>query len=188
MSRAKLALQPLALIVGGTLLLSSCMTGVPKGVQPVEGFQPDRYLGKWYEIARLDHSFERGLTNVTAEYSLKENGDIQVVNRGWNEKKEEWSEARATAKFQGDRDTGSLKVSFFWPFYGGYHVIKLDKEDYEWALVSGPDKGYLWILARDTEIDKKLKDELLSFAEDKGYEIEDLIWVDHDLVEGWGEN
>ncbi len=124
------------------LVLTGCSSvGVPEGLEPVSGFDADRYLGRWHEIARLDHSFERGLTNVTADYALREDGAISVLNCGYNPEKREWEDAEGVARFLGPRDVASLKVSFFGPFYGGYHVLALDA-DYQWSVVSGPDRGY----------------------------------------------
>lgn len=161
--------------------LSGC-AGVPKGVQPVTGFEPGRYVGKWYEIARLDHSFERGLSNVSAEYALKDDGGIDVTNRGYNEKKGEWKTAKADAWFRGDPSIASLNVRFFWPFHGGYHVIALDKEAYQWALVCGPSKSYLWLLCRDSEMDPGVKEPLVEKAEGWGFDVSELIFVKHDRV------
>ena len=111
------------------ILIAASITGctsIPSGLEPVTGFDVNRYLGKWYEIARLDHSFEVGLSNVYAQYSLREGGGIQVVNRGFDEKSGKWKEIDGRAYFIGDENVGSLKVSFFGPFYGGYHIIALD--------------------------------------------------------------
>lgn len=135
------------LVAGFALLLTGCL-GMPDTVQPVEKFELDRYLGKWYEIARLDHSFERGLEQVTAEYSLRDDGGVSVVNRGYSTEKEEWSEAEGKAYFARSPDEGYLKVSFFGPFYGSYVVFELDQENYQYAFVSGPNHEYLWLLAR----------------------------------------
>jgi apolipoprotein D and lipocalin family protein len=93
-------------------------TGIPKGLKPVSGFDGGRYMGKWYEIARLDHSFERNLSNVNAMYTVKEKGEITVINQGYNEKSGEWKQIEGKARFVGDETVGSLKVSFFGPFYG----------------------------------------------------------------------
>lgn len=158
-------------------LLGAC-TGVPKGLTPVSNFEEERYLGRWYEIARLDHSFERGLSHVTADYTLRDNGTINVLNRGWNAEKGEWEEASGVARFRGDRTVGSLKVSFFRPFYGGYHVIALDQEDYQWAMVSGPNRSYLWILARTPELDETIYKSLVAQAADAGFPTGELIRVD----------
>ncbi len=159
-------------------LLAGCV-GVPDGVQPVENFELERYLGTWYEIARLDHSFERGLSRVTAEYSLREDGGVRVVNRGCSEKDQEWKEAEGRAYFVDRADQGHLKVSFFGPFYGSYIVFELDRDSYQYALVSGPDKSYFWILARRPEMDKELKQRLIAKAAARGFRTDELIWVAH---------
>ncbi|RPJ76836.1 MAG: lipocalin [Desulfobacteraceae bacterium] len=160
------------------LLVSGCV-GVPDGVAPVENFELARYLGRWYEIARLDHSFERGLSRVTAEYSLREDGGVRVVNRGYSEKKKEWKEAEGKAYFVDRADQGHLKVSFFGPFYGAYIVFELDRENYQYALVSGPDKSYFWILARRPDMDKELKERLIAKAAARGFDTSGLIFVGH---------
>ena len=159
-----------------TLLLSAC-TGVPEGLEPVTGFEADRYLGKWYEIARLDHSFERDLSKVTAHYSKKEGGELEVINRGFNGKTGEWKEIKGRARFIKSESVGSLKVSFFGPFYGGYHIIELDKQTYAYAMVAGPTRSYLWILARDKTLDPKTLSDLVSKAKQWGFETEKLIYV-----------
>ncbi len=157
---------------------STGCTRVPRGVEPVTGFEVERYLGTWYEIARLDHRFERGLSHVTAEYTLREDGRIDVVNRGYNAEKGEWKEAEGVARFRGDETTGSLSVTFQWPFRGGYHIIALDKEDYRWAMVSGPTRSYLWILARERTLDSAITERLTEQAREAGYPVDDLIWVE----------
>ena len=128
-------------------VLSAACTQVPTGVTPVSPFEIKSYLGQWHEIARLDHSFERGLTEVTAQYSMREDGGIQVINRGYNAKEDQWEEAQGKAYFVADSNTGRLKVSFFGPFYGGYNVAKLEP-DYSMALVIGPSLEYAWLLSR----------------------------------------
>ncbi len=161
------------------LLLSSACTGVPEGVQTVSDFELERYLGTWYEIARLDHKFERGLSSITATYSMRDGGGVKVVNRGFNTNKNEWDEAEGKAFFTGDTDVGELKVSFFGPFYGGYNIIELDKAGYEYSMVSGPDKSYLWILARSPELDPDTQAELVSKAAALGFPTDELIFVEH---------
>jgi apolipoprotein D and lipocalin family protein len=161
------------------LLLAGC-TGAPEGVEPVSGFELDRYLGTWYEIARLDHRFERGLSNVTATYSLRDDGGVKVINRGYDSAAKEWDEADGKAYFVGDKDIGQLKVSFFGPFYGGYNVIALDKDDYQYSMVAGPDRSYLWILSRTPELDDAILDTLLSKAGELGFPLGELIMVDHE--------
>lgn len=164
---------------GFALLLVSACTGVPKGLEPVPGFQLERYLGQWHEIARLDHSFERGLTDVSAIYSLREDGGIDIVNRGYDPRRGQWEEARGRAYFLGSPQTASLKVSFFGPFYGGYHVIALDRKDYRHALVSGPSRKYLWILARDRQLPEATLKSLVAQARQAGFAVDELIYVEH---------
>jgi apolipoprotein D and lipocalin family protein len=152
-------------------------TGVPDGVRTVDGFELQRYLGTWYEIARLDHRFERGLSQVTAEYSMRDDGGVRVVNRGYNASSGEWNEAIGKAYFTGDSDVGQLKVSFFGPFYGGYNIIELDKDEYQYSLVAGPDRGYLWVLSRTPEMDPETLARLIQIAKDLGFATDDLIMV-----------
>jgi apolipoprotein D and lipocalin family protein len=156
----------------------SCST-IPKGVVAVKPFNKEKYLGKWYEIARLDFKYERNLNNTTAEYSLNDDGSIKVYNRGFNFKKLRNEQAIGKAKFIGDENIAMLKVSFFGPFYAGYNVIALD-EDYKYALVSGDQFKYLWILSRETTIPDEIKSKYLRIADNLGYKTLDLIWVKHD--------
>ena len=169
-------------VVIATLCLAGC-TGIPDGIEPVEDFELDRYLGTWYEIARLDHRFERGLSNVSAHYSMRDDGGVAVSNRGFREREGEWDEAEGKAYFVGDSNVGRLKVSFFGPFYGGYNVFAVDQQDYSYAMVAGPDRSYLWILARTPEIDDSLRDELVAEAAEAGFDIEELIFVEHDRAD-----
>ena len=166
----------LALILA--LTLAACATAPPEGVRPVTSFDINRYLGRWYEIARLDHSFERGMSDVSASYQLQDDGSVKVINRGYDAQRQAWKEAIGRALFIGDSGTASLKVSFFGPFYGGYHVIALDQQDYRWALVSGPDRGYLWILARDKTLPADIREQLVSQARALGFATDPLIWVE----------
>jgi apolipoprotein D and lipocalin family protein len=161
------------------LLLGGC-AGMPDTVRPVQDFQLQRYLGTWYEIARLDHSFERGLTRVSAEYSLREDGAVRVVNRGFSVREEKWKQAEGRARFVQAPQTGHLKVSFFGPFYGSYVIFELDHENYQYAVVSGPDTSYLWILARTPKIDAELKADLIARAAARGFDTSALIFVEHD--------
>ena len=163
-----------------TLSLNGCV-GIPDGIQPVAGFELDRYLGKWYEIARLDHSFERGLSNVSAEYSLRDDGGISVINRGFDREKNAWKVATGKAYFIDEPDVGRLKVSFFGPFYGGYNIFALDKQAYQYSMVAGPDLSYLWILARSPELDQATVDALLTKARNSGFATGQLIFVSHNL-------
>lgn len=161
-----------------SLVLVGCV-GKPDNIEPVSDFDLQRYLGTWYEIARLDHRFERGLSKVTANYTLRDDGGVRVLNRGYSAKKGEWKQAEGKAYFVEDANTGYLKVSFFGPFYGSYIVFVLDKENYQHAVVSGPDKSYLWILARTPEIDETLKKRLIRKAAEKGFNTAKLIFVEH---------
>jgi len=160
-------------------LLSGC-TGMPTGVKPVEDFDVNRYLGKWYEIARLDHSFERGLSKVTAEYSLREDGGVKVVNRGFSSKDNEWDEAEGKAYFVGPENEGFLKVSFFGPFYGSYIVFELDKENYEYSFISGPDRSYLWLLSRSPSVGDDVLKRFMTQVSELGFDTENLIFVEQD--------
>lgn len=167
------------LVVFLALFLGGCVT-VPENVRPVSDFDLERYLGTWYEIARLDHSFERGLSRVTAEYSLREDGGVRVINRGYSERDGTWKQAEGKAFFVRDAQTGFLKVSFFGPFYGSYVIFELDHENYAYAVVSGPDTSYLWILAREPVMDQALKNELVSRAAARGFDTNALIFVGHE--------
>ena len=168
----------LVLAFGLCALLSACSTTPPAGLQAVTPFDVQRYQGTWYEIARLDHSFERHMMEVSARYSLQADGSVQVINRGFDTRHNEWKEAVGKALFTGDANRGSLKVSFFGPFYGGYHVVALDPA-YRWSMVVGPDRDYLWILARDKQLDPALQAQLLAQAQSFGLATEKLIWVTH---------
>jgi apolipoprotein D and lipocalin family protein len=164
--------------------LTACSTSAPDGITAVTPFDINRYVGKWYEIARLDHSFERDMTDVSASYRLKDDGSVEVINRGFDTKRNEWRDAVGKAKFTGDTNRASLKVSFFGPFYGGYHVVALDQQAYRWAMVAGPDRDYLWILARDRQLPPEIQDQLLKLARELGFEGQNLIWVSHNRRDG----
>jgi apolipoprotein D and lipocalin family protein len=166
------------IFLAGAVAACGC-AGIPDNVTAVEGFELERYLGTWYEIARLDHSFERGLSHVSAVYCQTDGGGVSVVNRGYDAEAGEWSVATGTAYFVGEPNVARLKVSFFWPFYGGYNVIKLDKEAYAYALVCGPDRSYLWVLAREKELDPAVLQAIVAFAREKAFPVDDLIYVDH---------
>jgi len=151
---------------------------VPEGVQPVGGFDASRYMGTWYEVARLPNSFEKGLEQITATYSLQADGTVKVVNRGYDVARKEWRDAVGKAKFVGAKDVGALKVSFFGPFYGGYNVVDLDPE-YRHALVVGPDRSYLWILSRDPAPPGAVIQRLERKAAELGYDTSALVYVKH---------
>lgn len=165
------------LSLAGIATIAACRS-IPQGATPVSPFDINRYLGKWYEIARLDHRFERNMNNVTAEYSLNDDGTIKVINGGYDFSKDKWKQAEGKAKFAGDKNVGKLKVSFFGPFYSAYNVIALD-EEYKYVLVAGKDTKYLWILSRTTSIPEDIKQQYLSVAKAAGFNIDALIWVEH---------
>ena len=167
-----------ALALFFALTLAACSTAPPECLRPVTSFDLNRYLGQWYEIARLDHSFERGMSDVSATYQLQEDGSVKVINRGYDTQRQAWKEAIGRALFVGESSTASLKVSFFGPFYGGYHVIALDQQNYRWSLVAGPDRDYLWILARDKTLPTEVREQLLSQARALGFAPDKLLWVD----------
>lgn len=159
------------------ILLSACV-GKPDKVEPITEFEVSKYLGKWYEIARLDHSFERGLSKVSAEYKLRDDGGIDVINRGYSEEDEEWQTAHGKAYFVEEPDQGYLKVSFFGPFYGSYIIFTLDKEGYEYAFVSGPNLSYLWLLSRAPKVDQQVINDFTEQAKALGFNTKELIFVD----------
>lgn len=161
-------------ILLAVLFLFAC-TGDDASYKAVTGFEPEKYLGVWYEIARLDHSFERGLDQVHATYSKREDGGLKVVNRGFDTKKQKWNEAIGKAYFVETPDVGRLKVSFFGPFYGAYTIIELDKSAYSYALVTG-GKNYLWILSRTPQMPYIVKQQLISQAKELGFETDKLIY------------
>ena len=163
-----------------TIAFQSGCTGIPDGVQAVTEFELDRYLGTWYEVARLDHSFERGMSNVTANYSMRDDGGVSVVNRGYKVMNGEWDEATGKAYFVGASDVGQLKVSFFGPFYGGYNIVELDMSGYQYSLVAGPDRDYLWILSRTPQMEPDILQSLVNKAGELGFATDELISVIHD--------
>ncbi|GGH73526.1 apolipoprotein D and lipocalin family protein [Filimonas zeae] len=164
-----------ALIVLGA---TSCVS-IPEGAAAVSPFDSEKYLGKWYEIARLDFKYERNLTNVTATYTLNENGSIRVDNRGFDTTKNDWKQSIGKAKFVKGKNVGRLKVSFFGPFYSGYNVIAIDPE-YKYALVMGDNLKYMWLLSREKDMPQAVKADYLAKAKVVGYDTEALVWTRHD--------
>ncbi len=161
-----------------TIFITGCL-GVPEGITPINDFELEKYLGKWYEIARLDHSFERGLDSVTAHYSMRDDGGVKVINRGFNTEDNEWSEAEGKAYFVNDEEEGYLKVSFFGPFYGSYVIFELDKEYYQYAFVSGNTTSYLWLLSRTPTVSEEVMDKFINRSRELGFNTEGLIFVNH---------
>lgn len=167
------------LFLFSSILLTGCL-GTPEGVAPINNFETSRYLGKWYEIARLDHSFERGLSNVSAEYSIRKDGGIRVLNQGFSKKDNEWNEAEGKAYFVSGDTQGHLKVSFFGPFYSSYIIFELDKANYEYAFISGYNNSYLWLLARKPSVDQTVIDHFITRSKALGFKTDGLIFVNQE--------
>lgn len=164
----------LALLAG---LFAGCVR-IPDGIEPVQAFDLDRYLGTWYEIARLDHRFERGLDNVSARYERSADGSIRVINRGFARESGEWDEAVGKARPAGAADEGYLKVSFFGPFYAAYIVFELEREDYRYAFVTSSDRSYLWLLSRTPVVSEAVLAMFRTRAMELGFDLDELIIVD----------
>ena len=165
------------ILIGFALCLSACSTTLDPDVVPVTNFDADKYLGTWYEIARIDNRFEKNLNQVTANYSYRDDGGIKVVNRGYDTKKNKWDEAVGKAYFVDGPDKGHLKVSFFGPIYGPYVVFELE-EDYQYSFVTNHNKKYLWFLSRTAEVTPEMKEKFSDRVSKMGFETENLIWVE----------
>ncbi|MCQ2342326.1 MAG: lipocalin family protein [Paludibacteraceae bacterium] len=153
--------------------LLACTPGRTVDVQPVAALDVQQYLGAWYEIARIDHSFERNMTNTMAYYSLNSDGSVRVVNSGWKGQRYKMSEGHAKLT-----DTPALlRVSFFGPFYSDYRVLWI-QDDYNLSLVGGGSDDYLWILSRTPSITDGQKEMLLGEIQRRGYDASRLLWVD----------
>ena len=171
------------MLVVGAIAVAGCI-GTPDGIEPVDDFDAQRYLGTWYEIARLDHRFERDLSRVTARYSRRDDGAVRVINRGFDGEEGQWSEIEGVARFVDSEDQGHLKVSFFGPFYASYVVFGLDRENYDYAFVSGFNRDYLWLLAREPFVDQGLRERFVARARELGFDTSELIWVDQSPIAG----
>jgi len=169
------------LIIAPLLLMVGACTGLPEGIQPVNSLDTERYLGTWYEIARLDHSFEAGLSRVTAKYEKRDDGSLKVINRGYNAEKSEWKEAEGRAVFVDEDNNGHLKVSFFGPFYASYVIFELD-DQYQQAYITGYNRDYLWFLSRSPTVSDESMAEFRETAIDAGFDLQELIVVDHSAV------
>lgn len=167
-----------AIAIIAVLGLTGCL-GMPEKVSPIKSFELSRYVGKWYEIARLDHSFERGLEKISAEYSIAGDGGVSVVNRGYSSEDAEWKEAIGKAYFVNDKNEGYLKVSFFGPFYGSYVIFEIDQANYEYAFISGPDTSYLWLLARKPDVPQEVIEKFKKRSKELGFNTDELIFVNH---------
>ncbi len=170
------------LLAGGAALAAGWYwaqrVSIPPEVLPVEDFDVERYQGHWYEIARIDYLFERGLTSCTADYSMNADGTVRVFNQGFDPEKGVWKSAKAVARFIGAPTEGALKVSFFRPFYSGYYVVHVD-DDYQCAVVVGDGCRYCWVLSRSPEMNDKLYAGLLSVAAANGVDISRMHRVPH---------
>ena len=169
----------MATLIGVILVTLRSCASIPEGAVAIKPFDKEKYLGKWYEIARMDFRFERNLNNVTANYSIKDNGNIKVDNRGFDYVTREWKQAIGKAKLAGDPLEAKLKVSFFGPFYSGYNVIALD-DQYKYALVAGQNLKYLWLLSRETTMPESTKQSYLNIAKGLGYDVSTLVWTQQD--------
>lgn len=156
----------------------SCAQNAQFDNTPIPSLDLNRYLGKWYEIARFDHSFERGMENVTAEYSLRDDGLVNVLNSGWKNGKPKQAVGKARQP-DPEGDPAHLEVSFFLFFYGAYNILMLD-DLYQVALVGSSSDKYLWILSRTPQISDIVKKAVLDEAKKRGYDVSALIWVNQD--------
>ena len=174
------------IVAGAAALLSGWYlaqrVAVPSRVKPVQDFDLDKYLGHWYEIARIDFRFERGLTSCTADYSLNPDGSVRVLNRGFDPTRGVWKSATAVARFNGKPGQGALKVSFFRPFYAGYNVVHIG-QDYDCAVVVGDAPKYSWILSRTPEMDDRRYSKLLAIAAANGAHTSQMHRVPHGASE-----
>ena len=171
--------------MAGLAMYAARSPRVPPSIRPIEDFELHRYLGKWYELARIDHNFERGLQRTQAEYSLNPNGSIHVINRGFDPKRGEWRVSRGKATPIFKSSIAALKVSFFGPFYGGYNVVALD-ENYQWAMVIGSTLDYFWILSRQPSLPEGVEEDLMRQAHLLGVDIQKILWVHQDGVNPTG--
>ena len=167
-----------ALLIAVALMFTGC-SSVTDVVEPVANFDLGKYLGSWYEIARIDFRFEKNMDQTTATYSMNSDGTVRVINRGYDYVKNEWKESIGKARFRGDNTRGALEVSFFGPFYAEYNILALD-EEYKYALVGGRTYDNLWILSREKTIPENIRQDYLEIAKDIGYDINRLVWVEQE--------
>jgi len=168
----------LSLLLLVTIILFSCDMKKTVNTETVKDFELNRYLGKWYEIARFPNRFEKELVGVTATYSLRDDGKIEVLNEGRkNSLDGELKQAKGKAKVPDASNTAALKVAFFLFFYADYYVMELDKENYQWALVGSSTDKYLWILSRTPQMDENIYNQLVESAKSRGYDVSKLYKV-----------
>lgn len=176
--KSKNVLIGTAVLTLGAILAYKLRRTIPKGVEAIKPFKIEKFLGKWYEIARLNFLFERNLNYASAEYSLNKDGSIKVINRGYNYKKQQEEEVEGKAVFVDNKNEGKLKVSFWGPFYSGYNVVSIDNK-YKYALIVGRNRNYLWMLSKEKEIPKKVIQRYLQLAESLGFDTSKLVWTDY---------
>jgi apolipoprotein D and lipocalin family protein len=174
MDKKKTLLTLSAVAIGSVIY--NYLKPVKSDVEVIQDFDLQKYLGKWYEIARFDFFWEKNLKNVTAEYSMNEDGSVKVKNEGVNITTEKTKTSIGKAKYAGNVNEGALKVSFFGPFYSGYNIVMLDS-DYQDALIFGDNLDYIWILSRTKSINEDRKAHYLKYAKDCGYDLSKLKWT-----------
>lgn len=168
-------------IIAITIFLLASCTGIPEGITPVDNFDLDRYLGDWYEIARLDNAFEKGLINIKANYSSQADGSVKVVNTGFSTEDNQWEEAIGKASFVKEKSIGHLKVSFFGPFYGSYIIFKLD-QNYQYAYVTSHNRDFLWLLSRTSTVSSSVTKDFIDTAKELGFHTNEVIFVQQNAL------
>lgn len=158
---------------------------IPPTAIPVSDFDLPRFMGKWYEVARIDNRYEKSLQRTQAEYTLLPNGTVRVENRGFDPRKREWHIATGKAKPVLGIDIGALKVAFWGPFYDGYNVVALDPK-YRWAMVVGSQLDRFWILSRTPFLPAGVEERLLRQARDMGVPVDRVLWVHQDGINPTG--
>lgn len=174
----KATLLAAAALTTGLILLLKAKKRLSWSAKVVSGFDLSRFLGKWYEIARLDYRYEQHLDRCTARYTRNKDGSIKVINQGYNFHTGELEEVIGRARLNGKPGEGRLRVSFWGPFYAAFNIIAIDP-DYRYALVAGRNRDYLWFLSRRKTMTQKVKKEFLNLAEQAGFDTDKLLWVNH---------
>ncbi|NOU00193.1 MAG: lipocalin [Gallionella sp.] len=168
--------------IASVVLLWGCATTVLEGLEPVTGFNVERFMGKWYEIERIENMYETGLGNVSAEYFLSPDGNIRVIHRGFHPRRNSWSIATGQISFVGSRDVGSFKITFGSPVPLPYNVLEIDPQ-YRYAMVSGIDRDSLWILSREPQLDRSILDSLVAKAKTLGFSTKNLMYVEQKAIQ-----
>lgn len=165
------------LLVTSAAYLMFGKLGIPEGMNAVTPFDIKRFEGTWYEIARLDHGFEKNMTHVSYTYTLTEGDDFKVENKAFDTKQGQWHSSAGKGGLVESPNIGRLKISYFGPFYGSFNIIAMDP-NYGWAMVTGPNARYFWILSRNKTLDNKIMQDLVRKAVSMGFKLEKLIQVD----------